>query len=698
MRWIALLALALAGLAQGQEIRLQPVSIESVGQWAQALVPLRLKPTPAQDVKLEGTTLALSQWGEVALGQARYTLLLGALATGEVQLWVDRNRDRKLTADEALRGQPVSGGLTWSLNLQAEPAGGEPYAYPVVVLWPEGRGYVFLLGGAPRRGALELEGGVHTFTLVDGDLDGVYGSKGDFYVVDVDGDEVLYGDPDGHERFAFDEAFTVGNKSFRLSRVAPDGRWVQLAPTVFVPPKVALIPGHAAPDFQFRSFATGQTLALSHFRGRVVLLDFWATWCGPCMNELPSLLTLYKKFSADGFEIVGVSLDIHASELQRVIESYGIPWPVAFEGKQWDNSLAQLYRVYQIPTSYLLDRQGRIRYRDLHGEELAARVAELLAEGQPVAPAEPSPPAVVLPTTPQPILEIKVPAQVGVVSGQKSTLQVVLVNTEAYEAEEVRVFVQNLPSNLKAAEVEVGSIPPFGERTVTLALEAGDLTAELSPSQLHVVYHYCIDDSCFQMVQKAELRWALGAAPSASSGLWSPVWIVVLLVVGLVAAWFIRGRLLSVVLVLLVVVGAVTLALGVMRGQSRQAQRVGSTLCTSCVGLEATPSRKVSLSPTAQAVLATVNKPVRITVFYTVWCKSCPYVKDLVQEMAKFNSLIQFEFVDAEVETARAEAAGVWRSGRLVVPATVVAGSSEVLFGAQGIEARLLEEIRKVTR
>ena len=695
---VVVFAVTLGAWAQNVEVRLEPGDGSRLGDWAQASVPLRLKPTGPQDVKFDGPSLATALWGEFALGQAKYAVLLGTRATGEVNLWVDRNRDRRLTTDEGQAGTAGPGRSTWSVSLRAEPSGGEPYTYALSILWPEGRGYVYLLGGAPKVGTLIVDQRSYRLAFLDGDLDGVYGTKGDFYAVDVDGDGVFYADPDGHERFELGETFTVGDKTYRLAQVAPSGTFVRVAPTVYAPPKPALIPGHPAPDFRFTSLVEDRSLALSDFRGKVVLLDFWATWCGPCMNELPHLKDLHAKYRGQGFEIVGVSLDIYPAELKRVVEGEGLAWPIAFEGKQWDNSLALMYRVYQIPTSYLLDRKGIIRYRDLHGGELEQKIMELLAEGSAQAPeAVPLPPVVLPAGPPRSILELNLPPRAGLVARGKTQTTLQLVNTSPYEAEEVKVLVQNLPAGVKAQEVEVGNIPPFGERTVTLAFEAQDLPTALPAGLVLVVYHYCIGDACFQMVDKGELAWVVGReAPVRAS--WNPWWVLVAVGVALLAAWALKGRLLVVVLVLLVVGGSLALALGIRRGQARQAERVGATLCTSCVGIEEAPRRQVALSAQARSILATLTRRVRVTVFYTAWCKSCPYVKAVVQAMAQVNPLVEVELVDAEGEPARAEAAGVLRAGRLVVPATVVAGSGQVLFGADNIEDRVLQQLVRVGR
>ncbi|MCR4391538.1 MAG: redoxin domain-containing protein [Candidatus Acetothermia bacterium] len=698
----ALLVLSLCGvipMALAQEIQLEPVSPEALGGWAQAVLAFRLHPTLSRDVNFSGPALAMAQWGDVALGSHRYAMVLGVRSDGEAGLWVDRDRDGRITPEEAVPGLRGNGRVVWKLELLAAPAGGAPY--PLTVVWPEGRGYVYLVGGAPRRGELVVDGKRVTFVLVDGDLDGVFGTKDDFYAVDGDGDGVIHGDPDGHERFTLGEAFTVGKTSFGLAQVSPSGSWVLLAPTAYVPPKVPLIPGHPAPDFRFSTFPDGKSLALSEFKGKVVLLDFWATWCGPCMQELPHLKEVYERFRDQGFEIVGVSLDTSERDLRAVLSSQGIRWPLSFEGKSWDNPVAELYRVYQIPTSFLIDRRGVIRFRDPMGDELERAVAELLAEPR-AEELPPEAPPVALPEVrgpPKPILEVQVPTEVGVLPGGDTVLAVKLANTSPYLAEELRVRIHGPPEGITAPPLEVGDIPPFGERTADLTLTAAEGVAQGNILiTIDILYHYCIGDSCFQMSQAAGTTLAIGVAPTAARRAWSPWWLLLLLGVGVVVGWFLWGRGLSGAgLVLLLVAGA-ALAAGVFFGQSRQAQLIGAVLCTSCVGIEEVHAELPVLSREARATLAELARPVHLVVFHAPWCRSCPYAISLVEQMAQASPFLEVELVDAEEEPARAEAAGVSRSGRLVVPAILVVETSQVLFGTHHLGARLLALLREAGR
>lgn len=123
----------------------------------------------------------------------------------------------------------------------------------------------------------------------------------------------------------------------------------------------------------------GRLVNSEDLRGKVVLMDFWATWCAPCIRRLPEVKAAHAKFHAQGFEIVGISLDHDAGQLDAFLAKEQLPWPNQFEGKGWDNSLVRAFHVTAIPSMWLIDRKGIIR--DVRAfDNLAARVEKLLAE------------------------------------------------------------------------------------------------------------------------------------------------------------------------------------------------------------------------------------------------------------------------------------------------------------------------------
>ena len=116
------------------------------------------------------------------------------------------------------------------------------------------------------------------------------------------------------------------------------------------------------------------------FRSKVVLVDFWATWCPPCRAEMPNVIQAYKKFHPQGFEVVGISLDQSKDRLLQYTEKQGMPWPQYFDGKGWDNAISRQYGISSIPSMWLLDKTGKIRSTSARGPHLAKLVEQLLAE------------------------------------------------------------------------------------------------------------------------------------------------------------------------------------------------------------------------------------------------------------------------------------------------------------------------------
>lgn len=141
----------------------------------------------------------------------------------------------------------------------------------------------------------------------------------------------------------------------------------------------ALAVGTKFPDFDEKDM-TGKPLSIANYKGKVVLIDFWAVWCGPCVAELPNVLKAYEKHHAQGFEIIGISLDRDQARLEKFIEEKHMPWPQFFDGLYWSNKLAVKYGVNSIPATYLLDGEGKIIGKNLRGEALEQAVAQALAK------------------------------------------------------------------------------------------------------------------------------------------------------------------------------------------------------------------------------------------------------------------------------------------------------------------------------
>jgi len=137
----------------------------------------------------------------------------------------------------------------------------------------------------------------------------------------------------------------------------------------------SLVPGTQFPDFA-KTDLDGKPLSVANYKGKIVMIDFWATWCGPCVGELPNVIKVYEKYHDKGFEIIGISLDKDKEKLTSFLKEQKMTWPQYFDGKGWQNEVSTKYGVNSIPATYLLDKDGKIIAKGLRGEALEAAVGK----------------------------------------------------------------------------------------------------------------------------------------------------------------------------------------------------------------------------------------------------------------------------------------------------------------------------------
>ncbi len=317
-------------------------------------------------------------YGELRLAESMHSVMIDRTAD-RITLHVDADRSGDVAPFEWER-MLSDGSLLASVPMQIGFDDGTTAPYRVFVMWRAFTPTVLTYcRDTYREGSIDLKDAAYDLVLIDDDTDGRYDLlDGGALLIDADRNGELLASSDSHERFRLDEPFNLDGTTYRAKSVAPDGsRIVVEISDEYVAPKPALLVGFPAPEFEATD-ADGESVVIEQLRGSILVLDFWAGWCAPCITELPTLEEIHERFSGLGVMVVGINLDRSVEEFEQAVAQYSIAYRQIYDGA--DGPVNTLYRIEGIPMTYVIDPGGIIRGRGLRGEGLLELVESLAVE------------------------------------------------------------------------------------------------------------------------------------------------------------------------------------------------------------------------------------------------------------------------------------------------------------------------------
>jgi len=254
---------------------------------------------------------------------------------------------------------------------------GEPTPYRLLLIWePYYPTVLIYCRGAYYGGSITLGEAAYRLAVFDENTDGRYDDlESGILLIDVDQDDALLTTVDSHEQYRLDEPFNIDGTVYRVVTVAANGSQIEIEESdEWVEERPSLEVGHPAPLFTATDTG-GREVALHSLRGQTVILDFWASWCAPCMLELPTMKTIAVLFRDSVVAVLWINLDRSQTAFEQARSSYGIDYPQIYDGK--DRAIASLYRIAGLPTTYVIDPDGTIKAKGLHGPELIELIESL---------------------------------------------------------------------------------------------------------------------------------------------------------------------------------------------------------------------------------------------------------------------------------------------------------------------------------
>jgi thiol-disulfide isomerase/thioredoxin len=408
-----LLGAALSAHADDVKMDWQPSGVSQTAGYYRPL-HLVLSPDKPDGIKAVPKDLAAPLYGKLQIGPTdaptTFFVIVDEPEGKPSRLFVDANANGDLTDDPATEWKGRKDKGANGMDLTTYIGGAElQYAYGAEKLKmhlgiyrfdkhdpsrSSISNYLFYYRDYGRAGDVSLGGKTYHAVLLDeaatGDFRPAKGaaSSGITLLLDLNNNGKFEG---RGESFDVTKPFNIGGTTYEVAGLTASGgtfQFVKSTQTVEeTKPRPNLVAGAKALTFEAKT-TDGDTVNFpGKYKGKLVLLDFWATWCGPCRAELPHLTEAYEKYHAKGFEVLGISLDqANATEkLAQFTKENKMPWPEVYDGQYWKAAIAQTYYIESIPHPFLVDgNTGTIvaEGNELRGEDLAKTIEKALAKHQ----------------------------------------------------------------------------------------------------------------------------------------------------------------------------------------------------------------------------------------------------------------------------------------------------------------------------